>query len=309
MCRKRFNVPTESVKEPNTPFIIDANDQVLVSSFSTDADGNTIVNLAAEIDYDGVYPIVYFENISANSEWNYICNTGFTANGNTNNGNFFRVKKISNTQYKLLGDLGNPFTGDKVCRHIHAVNDCAPGVVISTGESYTDGKFEGGFLYLLQQSSKNGSSTISISSQANNVIRLCSSPNGVNRASGAYLFSDDADPTLLYVSDEAFPDNFKRNAAIEGRTIEVPICPTGIFVGKLSKIDDQKKFKCVAEIHVTVVGLVENHGHFAADGHYNSVMFSKDGYKWNIDVFDGSEINGTDNSGNIYFGDKVVMFK
>jgi len=315
MCRRRFNVPTPEAKEPSVPFVIESEEQSLVTGFSVDADGDCLVTLADNVDYDGKYPVVYFENVSANSEWDYICNTGFTADGTTtNSGIFFRVKKVTANTYKLFANLGDPYGGDAVCRHIHAVNAVESGFLISTGESYAEDWFEGGFIYHLVQNRKNGGDAISPSGAAE-VIRLCSSYMGVNRACGAYLFSDHADPTLLYVSDEAFTvsgasvQTEKRYASIDGRTVKVPITPAGIYVGKLSEIDDQAKYDCVCELHTTIVGLLQTHGHFAAEGHSNAIMFSKDGFKWEIDVNDGSEINGFDNQGNIYFGNKVAVFK
>lgn len=308
MCRKRFNLPTEEIKEPETPFVINDNEKSLVSSFSV-SDGTVLVTTATDIDLQGVYPIVYFENVNANSEWDYICNNGFTADGKVNNGVFFRVEKVNANTYKLYGDLGNPYEGNLVCRHIHAVNAVEAGVLISTGETYSKDKFEGGFLYLLVQNSKNGVQSWNMNGLVKDTIRLASSTNGVNRASGAYLFSDNSDPTLLYVSDASFLPNTCRFANIAGRTIDVPITPAGIYIGKLSEIDDQKKYKCVCELHTTIIGLTQSHGHFAADGHGNAIMFSKDGLNWNIDINDGSNVNGFDNEGNIYFGNKVVMFK
>lgn len=310
MCRKRFNVPTVETKEPETPFIINEEDKALVASFSTYSDGTVLVNLASELNYDGVNPIVYFENVSAESEWNYICNNGFTADGTVNNGIFFRVIKVSNTQYRLYADLGNPYDGDKVCRHIHAVNTVEAGVLISTGESYSEDWYEGGFLYLIVQNQRNGGHSVSAGALTE-VIRLGSTTNGVNRACGAYIFSDNADPTLLYVSDESFvvKDNHKRYADIPGRTVQYPCTPAGVFVGKLSDIDDQTKFRCVCELQTTMIGLLESHGHFAADGHSNAICLSKNGFDWTVDVYDNSVINGSDNYGNIYFGNKVVVFK
>lgn len=309
MCRRRYNVPTAETKEPDTPFIIDSNDEALVSSFTYDSDGNCLVNLSSELDYDGVYPVVFFKNISANSEWDYICNN-VTAKGTNNTQIFFRVQKISTTQYKLFADIGNVVGTDMVCRHIHAVNSFVSGVIISTGESYSSESYEGGFLYCIEGVSRNGGHAVTPNARYK-VNRLCSSMEGVNRCCGAFLFSDNADPTLLYVSDETFAigSNHKRFASIPGRTTEIPIYPGGVFVGKLSDIDDQRKFKNVCEIQTTIVGLLESHGHFAADGHSNSVCFSKDGFRWNIDVHDKSSINGADNLGNIYFGDKVAVFK
>lgn len=315
MCRKRFNVPSAEDKEPATPFIIEAADKSLVTGFSTDNDGNCIVTVADDVDYDGVHPIVYFENVSAASGWNYICNEGVTASS-PGNGIFFRVEKVSANQYKLFGDMGNPNTGEIVCRHIHAVNAIEAGILVSTGESYAEGQFEGGFLYVMEQTRNNGSDPVPASNNLpwENITRLTSTIDGVNRASGAFLFSDNADPTLLYVSDESFVvgNTHKRYAPLpEGRTGMLPLTPGGIYVGKLSDVDEQRKFKCVCETKSTVIGLTENHGHFAADGHGNSLCLSKDGFDWTIEIDDGdnSMVNGVDNLGNIYFGNKVAVFK
>lgn len=316
MCRKRFNIPTDAVKEPANPFIIKEEDKSLVTSFSVDGNGDCIVTVADNVDYDGVYPIVYFENVSANSEWNYICNSGVTSSSSGNN-RFFRVSKVSPNTYKLYGDLGNPNPTDLICRHIHAVNATQAGILISTGESYgvtPPNFFEGGFMYMMQHIQNNGDQVAFASGTYpwRVITRLNSSPQGAIRAAGAYLFCDEADPTLLYVSDEAFivGENHKRYAALpEGRNDTLPLTPGGIYVGKLSDIDDQKKFKCVCDVFGTVVGLTENHGHFAADGHYKSICLSKDGFNWNIEMDDNSHVNGFDNYGNIYFGNKVVVFK
>ena len=317
MCRKRFNLPTAEVKEPTTPFIIDENDKSLVTGFSVNEQGQCVVTVADNVDYDGNYPIVYFENVNAGSGWDYICNNSVTPSSG-GNGIFFRVEKVSANQYILYGDTGNPNEGDMVCRHIHAVNAVECGVLISTGESYgvnPPNMFQGGFLYVIKQTENNGGGAILITYGNTNldvVTRLTSSPLGVNRASGAFLFSDNADPTLLYVSDEAFTvgDNHKRYAALPaGRTQMLPVTPGGIYIGKLSDVDEQAKFKCVCETKGTVVGLTENKGHFAADGHENAICFSKNGFDWFIEEDSRSYVNGCDNKGNIYFGNKVAVFK
>lgn len=325
MCRRRYNVPTASNKEPATPFVINEAEQTLVTSFTVDSAGDTIVTLAEDVAYydDGVVPVVFFKNVNANSEWNYICNTNLTADASTNNGIFFRVLKVSANTYKLKADIGYnylynneaPMVKFPVCRHIHAVNDSPSGFLISTGESYKEGYFEGGFIYHLKQNFRNGDNAVTTapsSAGEGRVTRLCSTWEGVNRACGAYLFMDNGDPTLLYVSDESgsFADDTEhRYASIDGRTEKVPVSPFGVFVGKLSEIDEQRKFKCVAELPVTSTGLLQTHGHFAAQGHQNVIMLSKDGFHWEIDVENGSHINGFDNYGNIYFGNKVAVFK
>lgn len=326
LCHRKYNIPTAETKEPAEPFTIPSDQKSLVTAIEYDNDGDLVVTLADNINFGSGFPVVFFENVSAADEWNYICNTGMNARGTVNTYIFFRAKKANNdgNKYKILYDLGNSFAGSAgegiydnqslICRHIHAVNAVEAGCLVSTGESYGNNHFEGGFLYLIEQNMKNGTNSIAINygSTMGHVIRLCSSAEGVNRASGAFIFMDNADPTLLYISDEAFPingDTYKRYANIPGRTVQYPATPAGIFVGKLSDIDDQAKFKCVCELPMTGIGLLQAHGHFGADGHNTSISFSKNGFDWTIDVNDGSKINGYDNKGNIYFGNKVVMFK
>lgn len=325
LCHRKYNIPTAEAKEPAEPFTIPNDQKSLVTAIEYDSDGDLVVTLADNIDFESQYPVVFFENVSAADEWNYICNTGMNVRGTINTYIFFRAKKANDAgnKYKIFYDLGNAFAGNAggtiydnqslICRHIHAVNAVEAGCLISTGESYWTNHFEGGFLYLIEQNMKNGTNTINISAGSimGNVIRLCSAMEGVNRASGAFIFMDNDDPTLLYISDESFPigDNYKRYASIPNRTVEYPATPAGIFVGKLSDIDDQTKFKCVCELPMTGIGLLQTHGHFGADGHNTSICFSKNGFDWTIDTNDGSQINGYDNKGNIYFGNKVVMFK
>lgn len=326
LCHRKYNIPTAEAKEPAEPFTIPSDQKSLVTAIEYDSDGDLVVTLADNIDFGSGLPVVFFENVSAAEEWNYICNTGMNARGTTNTYIFFRAKKANaaGNKYKIFYDLGNSFAGNAgqdiynnqslICRHVHAVNAVEAGCLVSTGESYGTDHFEGGFLYLIEQNMKNGTNSINISagSTMGRVIRLCSAKEGVNRASGAFIFMDNADPTLLYISDESFPiigDTYKRYASIPDRTVKYPATPAGIFVGKLSDIDDQTKFKCVCELPMTGIGLLQAHGHFGADGHNTSISFSKNGFDWTIDVNDGSKINGYDNKGNIYFGNKVVMFK
>ena len=312
LCIRDYRVPTDEVKEPADTFIIDEAKQVNVSSFSTDSNGDTLVNLSTGIDFGTYSPVCFFKNNGAANVWDYICNNDMTEDGANSNGIFFRLQKISNTQYKLLANLGNPYEPSLTCFHIHCVNRTCAGFTISTGESYNPTAYEGGMIYFLTQNYNNGSNKISggIDTLLNKTFRLTSSPNGVNRACGTYIFNDEKDPTVVYVSDESFYTSGKRNATIPGRTVELKNVPTGIFMGKLSDIDDQSKYECVCETRGTMLSLFEWNGHFAADGHSESVCFSKDGKNWNQESNSYfNTINGCDVEGNIYFGDYKVEFK
>lgn len=312
LCIRDYRVPTDEVKEPAETFIINEAKQVNVSSFSTDSNGDTFVNLSTSIDFGTNSPICFFKNNGSANVWDYICNNNMTEDGANNNGIFFRLQKITNTQYKLLANLGNPYEALLTCFHIHCVNRTCAGFAISTGESYKAEKYEGGMIYFLTQNYNNGSNAIvgGIDTLLNKTIRLTSSPNGVNRACGTYIFNDEKDPTVIYVSDESFYTSGKRNATIPGRTVELKNVPTGIFRGKLSDIDDQSKFECVCETRGTMLSIFEWNGHFAADGHFESACFSKDGKNWKQESYSYfNRINGCDVEGNIYFGDYKAEFK
>lgn len=310
--RKRFNVPNVETKEPSTPFIVREEDKSLVTSM-TYANGNTIITLADDLFADdpwstGNFPIVFFENVSANSEYDYICNNGFTADGSTNNGVFFRLKRTAPKTYTLLADFGNPYVGDIFCRHIHAVNATANGVIISTGESYTVDKHEGGFLYMMESVMRNGNNTVSLDSPNSFPLkRITSTKEGINRACGAFV---DINGTLIYAADESNYHFDKRDFHIEGRTDTIRQGVYGIFIGDIRDCDDISKFSCVCAIKRTLIGLTETHGHFAAQGHNDSICLSPDGKNWGIEESTNDvDINGTDIDGNIYYGDKVVVFR
>lgn len=313
LCIRKYRVPTEENPEPPNTFIIDEVDQVDVSSFSTDSSGNCLVNLSEPKDFGNYSPVCFFKNNGSASIWDTICNNNMTEDGVNNNGIFFRLKKISDTQYQLRAMIGNPYEASLMCYHIHCVNRCSAGFVISTGESYfnTD-RYEGGMVYFLPCNYNNGTNTLygGVNSLINKTIRLTSSPSGVNRACGAYLFNDLSDPTFLYVSDESFYTNGKRNASIPGRSVQVNNVPTGIFIGKLSDIDNQSKFECICDAKSTIVSLCEHMGHFAADGHGDALCLSRNGKDWHIETnMYKNIVNGTDMNGCIYFGDYKVVFK
>ncbi|MBO5866207.1 MAG: hypothetical protein J6Q73_09205, partial [Bacteroidaceae bacterium] len=174
---------------------------------------------------------------------------------------------------------------------------------------------QGGFLYFLAQNKRDGFATVATSygdviSPAS-ITRLTSSKDGVVRASGTFMFCDETDPTILYVSDEPNYLGFTGRKAVlpEGRTKELDIVPIGVFAGKLSQIDEQSKFKCLLDTRGMVTSLVHNMGHFAADGFNNSIYLSADGKKWHEFANSGDAVDGTDLDGRIYFGNKVVEFK
>ena len=312
MCRCAFNVPTADVKEPATAFVVPEEQQTLITAMSTTG-GVTTITTADDLSFDDAEsPRVFLQNVSAGSEWDCVCNPSPLSE---NNGVFFRAIRTGEKTYTLKADLGDAYQSDRICRHFHNIARTSNGFIICTGESYSADKFQGGFLYFLAQNKRDGFASVATSYGAMinpaSITRLTSAKDGVVRASGAFMFCDEADPTILYVSDEpnylGFAD---RKAALpEGRTKSLDIVPIGIFAGKLSQIDEQSKFKCLLDARGMITSLVHNMGHFAADGFNNSIYLSADGKRWHEYANNGEAVNGTDLEGRIYFGNKLVEFK
>lgn len=312
MCRCAFNVPTDETKEPGTAFVIPQEQQSLITSISVTSSVTTITT-AEDLTFDNAEsPRVFLKNVSAADDWNYVCNNDPMGG---NNGVFFRAIRTAEKTYTLKADLGDAYQSDRICRHFHNISRTSNGYMICTGESYSKNAFQGGFLYFLAQNKRDGFATVATQYgdiiKPESITRLTSSADGVVRASGAFMFCDEADPTILYVSDEPNYLGFEgRKAALsEGRTTELDIAPIGIFIGKLSDIDNQSSFKCIYDARGMITSLVHNMGHFAADGFNNSIYLSKDGELWHEFANSGEMVNGTDLEGRIYFGNKVVEFK
>lgn len=312
LCRCAFNVPTAEQKEPATAFIVPEEQQTLITAMST-TDGVTTITTADDLSFDDAEsPRVFLKNVSATGDWSYVCNDDPM---NNNNGVFFRAIRTGEKTYTLKADLGDAYQSDRICRHFHNIARTSNGFIICTGESYSDKKFQGGFLYFLAQNQRDGFASVATKHGAvidpASITRLTSSKDGVVRASGAFMFCDEADPTILYVSDEPNYLGFTGRKAVlpEGRTKELDIVPIGIFAGKLSQIDNQASYKCLLDARGMIISLVHNMGHFAADGFNNSIYLSADGKRWHEYANNGEAVNGTDLEGRIYFGNKVVEFK
>lgn len=312
LCRCAFNVPTAEQKEPATAFVVPEEQQSSIVSMIV-SDGVTTIVTADDLTFDDAEsPRVFLKNVSAGDEWDCVCNPSPLSE---NNGVFFRAIRTGEKTYTLKADLGDAYQSDRICRHFHNIARTSNGFMICTGESYSTDKFQGGFLYFLAQNQRDGFASVATKHGAMidpaSITRLTSSKDGVVRASGAFMFCDEADPTILYVSDEPNYLGFTGRKAVlpEGRTKELDIVPIGIFAGKLSQIDEQSKFKCLLDTRGMVTSLVHNMGHFAADGFNNSIYLSADGKKWHEYANNGEAVNGTDLEGRIYFGSKVVEFK
>lgn len=332
---RKYNVPNDIDKEPDTPFVLGGS--ALITAISVSGNETTItVNdetlLIPDVDtmyhFNNLAPIVYFENVSASSEYDYITNS-IDANGVGNTGVFFRLQRVAPNQFKVFGNVGNPYEGRNVCRHFHSVSEYQSGFILTTGENYRDRidveVFEGGFIYMLEANNRNNATShnythLNIKSQYfyNEPVRLTSSKNGVNRAAGAFLMSD-KDNTLLYVSDSL---SNTRTVQIEGRS-EIKTTTHGVYTVSLKDIDNINAVQCVAEIYNTAIGLTENNGRFAITQFGGNAIFSSDfGKTWheeNLPLIQkglkvpnnlfGGALTGILSDGSFVFLNTIIDFK
>ena len=335
ITRRKFNIPTSKNKEPEHPFTIGAS--AIIDSISV-INNETIITFVDEtplISDDieltrltDLAPIVFFENIGANSEYNYICNS-CDQDGNGNTGIIFRLQRIGTNKYKLWGNVGDPFESALICRHIHSVSEYQSGFVVATGENYrtTYGEknatlFEGGFIYIVHTSRNNAlypynyNKNNALSSFFGTFYRLTSSEFGVNRACGAYLMSD-LDNTLLYTSDDLYSPSVV--VPINGRTDGFKRTKHGVYRIPIKDIDDLSKADCVAEIKEAGFGLVEHRGRFFICTSNGEAIFSTDfGKTWNYQTISllypsapnlpYIDIKGVLNDGSVFYLNDQIKF-
>ncbi|MEA4975744.1 MAG: hypothetical protein VB046_08420 [Paludibacter sp.] len=313
LCRRKYVFPTSGIKEPANQYEIPVDQQSLITAIGT-SNGTVKITLAEDLTFDNVlYPIVFIKNVSATGDWQYLFND-VKVNGSDNTGVFFHAKRISANNYELyhcVGDVYGSNTGRHMARHIHCVNRTPGGFLVSTGETRNSVAHQGGDLFYLNDNTRDGSIAADAQWWNSEMLRLTSTVNSVNRLCGAYLFTDaNKDAQLLFVSDSI--NYFERDdfyVTIPGRTEKVKLVPYGIYLGKLSDVDDYSKFKCICQARMTIIGLVENRGHFVAEGHTNAIYISKDGLNWENEFNLGYKVNGIDDKGNIYVGNKKILFK
>ncbi len=343
MTHRKYNIPTDTDKNnPVHPFTI--GESAVVASITINDNHETIVTFVDESSLIAVpadltrltdlAPVFFFENISASSEYDYICNS-CDQDGNGNTGIFFRLQRIGTNQYKLWGDVGNPFEGNLICRHIHSVSEYQSGFIVATGENYRINYgsvdypfFEGGFIFKINTTRVNSiypqdythvNALTNFFNVGNPTYRLTSSPYGVNRACGAFLGSD-IDNTLLFMSDYLY--GTQNVVEIPGRSNGFSRTKFGIYKIGLSDIDDMSKSNCVAEVKEPGLGLVEHRGRFFGCLSCGEAIFSSDyGNTWHYEtigrLFGGgvtnelfyTDIKGLLGDGSVFYHNTRFVFK
>ena len=331
--RRQYNVPTEQIKEPATPFIIGPS--CVIDSITVEG-GRTYLSFVDDSafrsdeitthKFDSMAPIIFIENISANAEYDYICNN-VAADGSGNTGVYFRLHRVATNTYELFGDVGDPFEEKLVCRHIHSVSESYGGFLIATGENYrhiqNEPFFDGGFLYFITADRKIAARPLQytledVASNFYGTFRITSSEKAINRACGAVLRGD---KKIIFVSDDVQGDRDVNDISIEGRTEKMGCKSYGVYMGDIQDSDDWSKFVNVCNMYDAGLGLVEHQGRLAVCGYAGPIYISPDfgntwftenvSRKYRSNPEQGSilDVTGIDNNGSFYYGNNRIDWK
>ena len=143
----------------------------------------------------------------------------------------YKVEVIDKYNFFIYECVSNPLN-ELACRHIHHINRVRDGWLIGTGEIYPNGWL----LYL--QMKEADTYSIKKASSYLKCFQLNSSANSVQRTVGADII-DGVTPMLCFASDH---DLLDRPQNIIGNDITFKRNSTGIYYGKLTDINDFKKY-------------------------------------------------------------------
>lgn len=238
------NIPTAAVKEPEHKYTITE-----LSGWSITKGANTVINFNAAHGFNN-YEIVAFTG-NAGAEWNQLTTSELTADSIGDN--VYMCIINSATQVTLKPYRGS-YDDILQCRHIHSVNETKSGFIFATGEAYPQG-----WTMFLEQKKKDGGEILDAMTENFKVYRLNSGENSLQRACGVLMFENEADPTIIFNSDDS---NVVTNMlwAIDGRTNLPMSSSNGIWKGKLSDIDDYSKFECLLDVPEPAIWMFRYNG-------------------------------------------------
>lgn len=155
------------------------------------------------------------------------------------NGLLFKIEAAERNKLFLHEFVASPYNPIS-CRHIHHINRIRDGWLVGTGEIYPNSWI----LYIQMKEADTFAERYA--HEAFDIIRLNSSEKSVQRTLGV-LWADDECNTLIYASDHDVLEDKTVFAPVANREITLSRNATGVYIGKLSDIDDYNKFKIVLE--------------------------------------------------------------
>lgn len=223
----------------------------------------------------------------------------------TSNGNnmLFKVKVIDEYTFELRECLSQS-THNVCCRHIHHINRIRDGWLIGTGEIYPNG------WVLYAQMKEADTFSVKHAYEKLNVYKLNNSKNSVQRTLGMILTSG-LDDNVIYASDHDTLDlGIDQNFKILTNE-DISRGSTGVFIGKLSDINDRSKFKCIFEAVEPCFFFQKLNGVLVFCGQRGELAMSFDnGQTWRENRISKCFMNHYGTIGSVqFFDDYIILFK
>lgn len=284
---KKVNMiyPSESNKEPAEPFTY----ADLTLTTITKGEETTVTAPAHGLQNGD---IILFTGTAQDANWQALTCDEFTAQGFKQN--VYSVTRIDDNTFRLKVYIGSYDTPLR-CRHVHSINESIGGCIVSTGEEHPNGWF----MYISQKFKDASTVVDAFNFPKSRIYRLNSSAEGLQRACG-FLMDNASDPNIIFNCDTS--NKGLGNLPVNGRTTGLPprSC-NGIWVGKLSDIDDWTKFECVADIPEPAIWLYQWNGVILGYYQLGGMAISLDGgVTWQYFTKGSSVFSGV-------FGDRMAI--
>lgn len=266
-------VPTNADKDPEKKFNWDEP-----KSFSVSCEnGRLTLTSDSQCGYE-TGNIVSVASAESPLEWMINSDVNETSAGN---GLLFKVEVVAENKIYLHEFVASPYNPIS-CRHIHHINRVRDGWIVGTGEIYPNSWI----LYIQMKEADTFAERYA--RDKFDIFRLNSSETSVQRTLGV-LWTDDECNTLMYASDHDVLEDKTVFAPVEGRDVKLSRNATGVYLGKLSDIDDYNKFKPILEATEPAYLLqnIESATVFSGQGGELAVSFDG-GLSWDCSRIDGA---------------------
>lgn len=209
----------------------------------------------------------------------------------------YKVEVINKYTFFIYECVSNPFNS-LPCRHVHHINRVRDGWIIGTGEIFPNGWL------LFMQMQEADTYSIKKASDYFKCIQLNTSSNSVQRTIGADII-DSNDPMLIFASDH---DLLDRGQNLLENGVKITRNSTGIYSGKLSDIDDFKKFQVIYEAKEPAYFFKKLDNRYVFSGQRGEIAISnEDKTYWETSTLDGPMIHLNGSTYSFYVIDKYLL--
>lgn len=278
--RRSQYVPNSYVKDPeatydgHTGHRFKYGEAIPITSITSDSSDGIVITTSTNHGLLDGDIIVIEKVVDGVAAWNWMCAEGHD-NMNAGNGTIWKIQKLSDTTFRLMLEVENPNENLSV-RHIHSLNVCKDGIVVSCGEEYPNGWIE-----LIYKPEHDSFSNVFAGTNYP-VYRLTSTKMSAQRTLGTEII-DDGDGKMFYIGADTDIVKRDNNILPNDRHISFTSSSLGIYKGKMEYIDDYSQFECILDVNEPAYFFKIVEGVMVYCGQQGAVALSKDmGNNWTV---------------------------